>query len=104
MPVTNTFFAMMLLLSLSVTAAHGDPSGSTGGSSASEDVKVVGGVRELLSEREAIATGAGAQHSDVAPSWDPCLKEGETCNTLNDRCCHGYYCFGGLVPTCVRKP
>lgn len=32
-----------------------------------------------------------------------CLKEGELCNPLNDRCCARYYCPGGLAPTCARR-
>ncbi|BCS52543.1 hypothetical protein GSbR_06190 [Geobacter sp. SVR] len=43
-------------------------------------------------------------HVDSTAPVEACLKEGEACNPLNDRCCEGYYCFGGLVPTCVRKP
>jgi hypothetical protein len=41
---------------------------------------------------------------DMTAPGEACLKEGEACNPLNDHCCEGYYCFGGIVPTCVRKP
>lgn len=33
-----------------------------------------------------------------------CLQEGEACNPLNDLCCPGYYCPGGLARTCAPKP
>ena len=41
---------------------------------------------------------------DPTAPGDACLKEGEVCNPLNDHCCEGYYCLGGFVPICVRKP
>ena len=42
--------------------------------------------------------------SELPVSYSACLKEGEACNPLNDKCCPKYWCFGGLVPTCMRKP
>lgn len=33
-----------------------------------------------------------------------CLKEGESCSTLNDDCCPGYRCPMGLEPRCVGNP
>jgi len=36
-------------------------------------------------------------------SGERCLKEGEACNPLNDLCCPGYYCPGGLARTCARR-
>ena len=41
---------------------------------------------------------------DLTAPGDACLKEGVVCNPLNDHCCEGYYCLGGFVPICVRKP
>lgn len=41
---------------------------------------------------------------DLTVSGEACLKEGEVCNPLNDHCCEGYYCLGGFVPICARKP
>jgi hypothetical protein len=32
-----------------------------------------------------------------------CLKEWEVCNPLNDQCCVGYYCLGGLASICGRR-
>jgi hypothetical protein len=32
-----------------------------------------------------------------------CLKEGEPCNVIMDRCCRGLSCQGGLAAICARK-
>jgi hypothetical protein len=57
------------------------------------------GTDEALARVTAGEVAAG--RSEQAAS---CLGEGTACNPLNDHCCPGYYCFGGLVPTCFRTP
>jgi len=54
--------------------------------------------------RASLRADAVVEGKAIDPRLEPCLKEGELCNPLNDKCCDGYYCFGGLVPTCFRKP
>ncbi|HJV34206.1 hypothetical protein [Geomonas sp.] len=61
----------------------------------------------LLSTAQGTAAASKAESApvpDMAVSRAVCLKEGEACNPLNDLCCPGYHCPGGLARTCAPKP
>jgi hypothetical protein len=47
---------------------------------------------------------ASGPAADTSVPRAACLQEGEACNPLNDLCCPGYYCPGGLARTCAPKP
>lgn len=46
---------------------------------------------------------AETEASGLASIEPECLKEGESCNQLTDRCCPGLSCQGGLAAICARK-
>lgn len=54
--------------------------------------------------KDTFSANSAGEVAGLSALQGACLKEGQTCNPLNDKCCEGYYCFGGLIPTCVRRP
>lgn len=78
--------------SLNMPAGAGEPSPSS-------QVATVAGNGPV-----AASMAASAPAPETAVPRAACLKEGEACNPLNDLCCPGYYCPGGLARTCGPKP
>jgi hypothetical protein len=81
-------------------ANSGTRSGTGGGANdpAAQEVAPPARLKDAAVEKQ-----VGYRVPDSSLSEGICLKEGEQCNPLNDKCCYGYYCTGGLVTRCARK-
>lgn len=101
----SLLWASLLVINLAVmpTAADANPGRviEAGGSGKDSTFEAVAPPAELRDA--AVGEASTSEISDVKPYEGTCLKEGEQCNALNDKCCAGYYCTGGLVTRCARK-
>ena len=93
-------FLLTLQALAGCTGANANPQALTGTGNLGKGATADG---PLACERT-IPEYAGGELSPSAASAYRCLKEGEFCNPLNDRCCPGLYCPGGLAPRCFRRP
>lgn len=92
--------ALLLLVLAFATVAGAEPDSTVGASSQS----AASGLTAVAGAGDAPGAAKGTLQGDSSLSGHACLKEGKACNPLNDLCCPGYYCPGGLARTCAPKP
>jgi hypothetical protein len=98
-------WASLLVINLALACTTADANPGRGMEAAGSCKDSASEVVAPPAERRAAAVGKASADEvpEVKPYDGACLKEGEQCNPLNDKCCGSYYCTGGLVTRCARK-
>jgi hypothetical protein len=95
-----SFVAIQFLLCMAYASS---PAFADDGSSFAGDGAAVSRTVQIPQRDATERLEVGEQPSGLPVVESDCVKEGESCNVIVDRCCPGYSCQGGVTATCVRN-